>query len=72
VSRWRAAAAALVLVAAVPLAACGSDQDPGIEPTDTQGGPTTTSHLMQPCPAQGSGETIPLGGCLDKDGKVVH
>jgi hypothetical protein len=72
VSRWRAAAVALVLLAAGPLAACGSNQDPGIVPDDTGGGPTTTSHLLQPCPAAGSGETIPDAGCLDSSGKVVH
>jgi hypothetical protein len=63
---------ALALAAAAPLAACGSDQDPGLVPEDTGGGPTTTSHLLAPCPSAGSGETIPPAGCLDQDGKVVH
>jgi hypothetical protein len=71
VTRWRVAAVAVALVA-VPLAACGSDQDPGLEPQDTNRGPGTTSHLLQPCPEAGSGVTIPEAGCLDESGKVVH
>jgi hypothetical protein len=74
VSRRRAlgAAAAAALLALGPLGACGSEQDPGLEPSGTQGGPATTSHLLEACPAPGSGATIPLAGCLDEDGKVVH
>jgi hypothetical protein len=71
-SRWRTAALALVLAGVGPLAACGSNQDPGIVPDDTSGGPGTTSHLLQPCPKAGSGDTIPEAGCLDGSGKVVH
>ena len=59
-SRWRSRGA---------VAACGSDQDPGITPQDTSGGPATTSHLLSSCPTDG---TAPTAGCLDEDGKVVH
>jgi hypothetical protein len=63
----RAAVVALALAGAV--AACGSDQDPGITPQDTSGGPATTSHLLSSCPTDGAAPTV---DCLDEDGKVVH
>jgi hypothetical protein len=61
--------AALVLA----LAACGKNQDPGVVPSGgTTGGPTTTSHLVTPCPPGGPDATTPAVGCLDKDGNLVH
>jgi hypothetical protein len=63
----RAAVVALALAGAV--AACGSDQDPGITPQDTSGGPPTTSQLLSSCPTDGTAPTV---DCLDEDGKVVH
>jgi hypothetical protein len=61
-----------VLALAAGTAACGSDQDPGVTPGDTTGGPSTTSHLLSQCPAGGPDATTPAAGCLDPDGKVVH
>jgi len=68
----RATAVALVLAAGMGAAACGSDQDPGLVPQDTTGGPSTTSHLLERCPATGSSDTIPSAGCLDAKGNVVR
>ena len=63
-------AAALLLVVA---AACSAGQDPGVDPsTGTNGGPSTTSQLLQPCPAGGPDATTPPAGCLDDDGNVVR
>lgn len=63
------AVAALVLA----LAACGQGQDPGVVPTDgTNAGPSTTSHLVTPCPPGGPDATTPEVGCLDKGGNLVH
>ena len=61
-------AVVVVLALAGAAAACGSDQDPGFEPSGG-GGPSTTSHLLSSCPADGSTVTV---DCLDPDGKVVH
>jgi hypothetical protein len=52
------------------LAACGEGQDPGVPAQPTNGGPSTTSHLLSPCPT-GADATIPAEGCLDEDSKVV-
>jgi hypothetical protein len=68
----RAALLAVALTAGLGVAACGSDQDPGLVPQDTTGGPTTTSHLLDRCPATGSSESIPSAGCLDAKGNVVR
>jgi hypothetical protein len=68
----RGAVLALALTASLGAAACGSDQDPGLVPQDTTGGPTTTSHLLAKCPASGSSETVPVAGCLDAKGHVVR
>ena len=66
----RRAVAAMVLVMA---AACASGQDPGVDPgTSTSSGPTTTSHVLGPCPDGGPDATTPPAGCLDPDGNVVH
>ena len=67
-----AAVAAALLAGTGGVAACGSDQDPGLVPEDTTGGPTTTSHLLQRCPSSGSSETVPAAGCLNAKGEVVH
>lgn len=69
-SRLRAVVVVLALVGAV--SACGSDQDPGVTPGSTTGGPSTTSHVLGPCPAGGPDATTPAAGCLDPDGKVLH
>jgi hypothetical protein len=61
-----------VLALTAGAAACGSEQDPGVTPGSTTGGPTTTSHLLSACPAGGPDATTPAAGCLDADGKVVH
>jgi hypothetical protein len=70
VRRLRALVVVLALAGAV--AACGSDQDPGLSPDSTSGGPTTTSHLVPPCPSGGPDAMSPPGDCLDGHGKVLH
>ena len=65
----RCAAALFVLLAAA--AACSSGQDPGLTPS-TQPGPSTTSHVLQPCPDGGPDATTSPAGCLDPDGNVVR
>jgi len=51
--------------------ACSSGQDPGLSPS-TDGGPTTTSQTLHPCPPGGPDATTPAAGCLDADGTVVR
>lgn len=72
-SRTRRTIAAVALLAAVVgSAACGSDQDPAGFTDDTNQGPTTTSHLIAPCPDGGPDATTPAVGCLDEDGNLVQ
>jgi hypothetical protein len=66
----RRRAAVVAVLTAVTLAACGGGQDPGVPADTSGGGPSTTSHLLSPCPTD-VGATIPPEGCLDEDGKVV-
>ena len=68
----RLRAAVVVVALAVGGAACGSDQDPGVTPGGSDGGPSTTSQLLAPCPEGGPNATTPPAGCLDEDGKVAH
>lgn len=68
----RLRAVVMVCAMAGAVAACGSGQDPGVTPGNTTGGPSTTSHLLGPCPAGGPDATTPAAGCLDADGKVLH
>jgi hypothetical protein len=71
VGRGLAAVAVGVLLTA-GVAACGSDQDPGIDHPAGSNGPSTTSHFLGPCPAGGPDATTPAAGCVDKDGRVLH
>jgi hypothetical protein len=66
------AATAVGLLLTVGVAACGSNQDPGIVDQPGTRGPTTTGHFLQPCPPGGPDATTPAAGCTDKDGRVVH
>lgn len=68
VKALRAAVVALALIGGV--AACGSDQDPGLTPEGGNDGPSTTSHLLPECPPGGPDASMPAG-CLDEDGKLV-
>jgi hypothetical protein len=63
--------AVATLLLPVALLACSSDQDPGVTPS-TQPGPSTTSHVLQPCPDGGPDATTPPAGCLDPEGNVVR
>ena len=63
--------ALLALVVVLASAGCAKSQDPEITPM-TSGGPTTTSHALQPCPAGGPDATTSPAGCLGKDGTVQH
>lgn len=58
------------LFAAAVLGACSEDQDPGLTP-GTNAGPTTTSHTLPACSTDAAA-TIPLGGCIDPQGRVVN
>ncbi len=70
--RTRALAAAAVgVLLMVGVAACGNDQNPGIQPTGSSG-PSTTSHLIGSCPPGGPDATTPPVGCLDAHGNLVH
>ena len=62
----------LVVAMLLATAACSSSQDPGIAPEPSDQGPTTTSHMLQPCPPGGPDATTPPAGCLDEDGRVVR
>ena len=62
----------LAVVVFLATAACSSSQDPGIAPVTSDQGPTTTSHVLAPCPAGGPDATTPPAGCLDEDGRVVR
>ncbi len=64
----RALGAALLLLAT---SACSSGQDPGVTPS-TAPGPSTTSQVLEPCPADGPDATTPTAGCLDADGRVLR
>lgn len=68
--RARAALATVGLVAAGLLGACSEDQDPGLTPP-TNDGPSTTSHTLPPC-AEDPAAPVPVGGCLDPEGRVVN
>jgi hypothetical protein len=63
---------ALVAVLLIGAAGCSDDQDPGIAPGTTSGGPSTTSQALAPCPPGGPDATTPPAGCLDEDGAVVR
>lgn len=63
---WRCLAA-VVLVLGV--AACESDQDPGLD-TRPAGGTVETSDTLGACPPDGPDETTPPAGCLGPDGAV--
>lgn len=67
----RVAAMVAVVVLGALGTACSSDQDPGLTPEGSTGGPTTTSHLLQACPPGGPDATTPSEGCLGPDGKVL-
>lgn len=72
-TRVRAAVLALALLGGTGLAACGSDQDPGFVPQDTQStGPATTSHLIGKCPVGGPDSTTPKSGCEGPDGEILY
>jgi uncharacterized lipoprotein len=62
--RWIAAA---VLVLA--LAACESDQDPGLDTSGVEG-TARTSDTLGACPPGGPDATTPEAGCLGADGTV--
>ncbi len=62
-----------LLVAAIVLAsACTSEQDPGVPATPDDGGPSTTSRVLERCPPGGPDASTPPAGCLDDDGSVVR
>lgn len=61
--------AALVLVAALAVSACESDQDPGLDPGLTDG-PAPTSDTLPDCPPGGPDATTPDAGCIAGDGSV--
>lgn len=63
---------AVAVVLSLGVAACGSDQDPGVVTPGSSGGPTTTSHLVQPCPNGRPDASTPPEGCLGKDGTLLH
>jgi hypothetical protein len=67
----RVATGVVGLLLTVGIAACGNDQNPGIQPTGTSG-PATTSHFLSSCPPGGPNATTPPAGCLDAHGNVVH
>ena len=67
----RRLALALVVLALAGGASCSSDQDPGLTPEGTGGGPSTTSQLLSACSDEPDA-TIPVGGCLDADGTVIR
>jgi hypothetical protein len=66
------AAAAVGLLLTVGVAACGSDQNPGLDQPSGSGGPTTTGHFLGRCPPGGPDATTPAAGCLDAQGRVQH
>ena len=64
-------AAALVLVGLT--AACGSDQDPGLDSPATVVGQTTAPpQLLTDCPPGGPNASTPAAGCVDSKGNVRH
>ena len=63
------AGAALVAAVVLSLAACGSEQDPGV---DGSGATRPSSQTLPPCPDGGPDATTPAAGCLDPDGEVVR
>jgi hypothetical protein len=65
-----AGAVGLLLTAGV--AACGNDQNPGLDQPTGSSGPTTTSHFLTRCPPGGPDATTPAAGCLDAQGRVQH
>ena len=66
------AAAAVGLLLTVGAAACGNDQNPGLDQPSGSGGPTTTGYYLRPCPPGGPDATTPAAGCTDAQGRVVH
>lgn len=65
---WRRLAALLLALAA---AGCESAQDPGLDPSLTDG-PAPTSDTLPDCPAGGPDATTPDAGCLGPDGAVLR
>lgn len=51
------------------VAACSDSQDPGLERTPEQRGPSNT---LGECPADGPDATTPSAGCVDDSGQVVR
>jgi len=51
------------------LAACESDQDPGLDPGLVDG-PAPSSDTLPDCPPGGPDATTPAAGCLDEGGAV--
>jgi hypothetical protein len=60
----------LAVALLIALAACSSGQDPGV--TSVDGGPTTTSRPLAPCPPGGPDATTPPAGCIGDDGSVLR
>lgn len=60
---------AVALTAALALAACTDDQDPGLPPQDA---PAGTSDTLGRCPSDGPDVTTPPAGCLSDDGRVLR
>jgi hypothetical protein len=61
---------AVLLVTTAAVGACGSGQEPGMTVDDDGDRPSTTSRLLEPCPAGGPDGTTPAAGCLGPDGVV--
>ena len=61
--------ALLALALVLGAAGCAAGQEPEIAPS-TDGGPTTTSKVLPPCPAGGPDATTPAAGCVGEDGAV--
>ena len=61
----------LLALALVLAAGCASGQEPEIAPP-ADGGPSTTSRSLEPCPFGGPNESTPPAGCLDDDGNVLR
>jgi hypothetical protein len=61
---------ALMAVVVLALTACGTDQDPRLDPAPDA--PSTTSDTLGRCPSGGPDATTPPVGCLDPEGRVVR
>ncbi|MDQ2651066.1 MAG: hypothetical protein M3Z03_16120 [Actinomycetota bacterium] len=68
--KLRSMIVALGLLGAAAVGACSEEQDPGLTPA-TNAGPTTTSHTLPAC-SPDTTASIPLGGCIDRNGRVVN